>query len=158
MRFTAHKAWPTKWHFGFKNGSLYGSPWLDAYIDPEHEQSKFDKFIETYCVIDESDLDETGNEDREVKMEQESKTNSTNPKKMNASNGKGKEEMDDDDKKEEESVDKNLCEGVIDCAGKHQRDHPSRTHYRHIMGRNAQSGVHVQQIGRAMKSNMELNL
>ena len=30
-----HKAWSTRWHFGFKNGGLYGSPWLDEVIDAD---------------------------------------------------------------------------------------------------------------------------
>ena len=31
--------WPTKWHWSFRNGKLYGSPWLDAYID-DNEKAK----------------------------------------------------------------------------------------------------------------------
>ena len=39
-------SWSTRWHFSFKNGALYGSPWLDSYIDASHKQ-KLQTLIET---------------------------------------------------------------------------------------------------------------
>ena len=96
--------WSTRWHFGFKNGGIYGSPWLDSYIDPENESEKFKQFIQTmkdtkmiypdgtFMKIEEHVIDD---EDIDIQMQtkkvsdsdsntnngddSECKTNSTNP-------------------------------------------------------------------------------
>eukprot|EP01083_Nonionella_stella_P141009 433677_1 len=47
LQFKHHSSWSSKWHFGFKNGALFGSPWLDMFIDPDNETDKFDKLIRT---------------------------------------------------------------------------------------------------------------
>ena len=38
--------WTTKTHWSFRNGKLYGSPWLDRYVDPINESEKLNRVID----------------------------------------------------------------------------------------------------------------
>eukprot|EP01084_Bolivina_argentea_P152667 266276_1 len=104
LKYNNHKPWATKWPFAFKNGSLYGSPWLDVYIDPKNETKKFDDFIQimintkmiytdgTETAI-ESDLEDYDDNNHDKKQQtklpnkdEECKTNSTNPNHISNNN------------------------------------------------------------------------